>query len=78
MAKNIERACLISYIDCADDLVRKVIDENLSNGASLLKDEEFEGLHDSLRLFVSIIERLQREMSEEDPNRIIIPNGGDF
>lgn len=75
---NVERACLIAYIDCATDLMKKVLDEYeiyAYSDVELLTEAEVKATNDCIGTLMGAIDRLQQGIVDNDPeNHVIIEN----
>lgn len=77
---NVERACLIAYIDCATDLMQKVLDEHVIYAdAGLLTENEVKATNECIRILLGATDRLQQGIVANDPeNYAIIKNTDGF
>lgn len=71
---NVERACMIAYLDCLTDNMRKTLDENNEyDYVDLLTPDEVVQVQRCMDMLVRAISRIQTDLSYNDPNYATIP-----
>lgn len=72
---NVERACMIAYLDCLTDNMRKALDENDEyDYVDLLTSDEVTQVQRCMDMLLEAITRIQTDLSDNDPNYAVIPN----